>query len=126
MGLADDVAAAIADAQEATAELAVPVTVTPVTLDGEGTEVPGAAVTYQAFVERRRMVRRLPDGRMVETDSRVLFLESVEVGMSDRLADDAGDLGPVLYVGGFRRRGGGTLYTEAWMGGTRGNALGTQ
>jgi hypothetical protein len=31
----------------------------------------------------------------------------------------------VLYVGGFRRRGGGTLYTEVWMGGTRGNALGT-
>lgn len=126
MGLADDVAAAIADAQEATAELAVPVTVTPVALDGEGTDVLGAAVTHDAFVERRRMVRRLPDGRMVEVDSRVFFLASIDVGMSDRLADDVGDLGPVLYVGGFRRRGGGTFCTEVWMGGTRGNSLGTQ
>jgi hypothetical protein len=125
MGLEDDVAEAVADAQDALVDLAVDVTVTPTALDGEGTETPKASFTAPAFVERRRMLRRMPDGRMVETDSRVLFLSSIEVGMADRVADATGDLGPVLYVGGFRRRSGGTFYTEVWMGGLRGSGIGS-
>lgn len=126
MGLDTLVRKGVAIAQKVTKTLQVPITITTPTEDFEGRATATTRTTVTGFVERRKQLRRDPDGRMVECDERVLLLGDVTVALTATLADDEGALGPVLYVGGFRDPQAGTYYTEVWCGTRSGTSFGTR